>query len=219
MNIEQKKALQVLLIGVLSTALAWAQQSAPTKSTQQTVLAAADVPGNSSSSGATNPKVKDEFVIGSEDVLAINVWKEAEVSRTVAVRSDGKISLPLVGEVQASGKTPKQLETEIATGLRSFISDPEVTVIVQAINSKKYSILGRVGHAGSFPLIAPTTMLDAIAASGGFQDFAQRKKIYVLRTSEDGHQQRIPFNYNEVIKGLHAEHNIQLQPHDIIVVP
>jgi polysaccharide export outer membrane protein len=161
----------------------------------------------------------DDFVIGNEDVITVDVWKEPEVSHQVAVRSDGKISLPLIGEVQASGKKPKELEAEIASGLRPFLSNPEVTVIVQAINSKKYSILGRVGRPGSFPLISSTTILDAIATSGGFTDFAKRKQIYVLRTTADGHQQRIPFNYTEVIKGMHSEQNIMLQPRDTVVVP
>ena len=216
MNIQGKKTLQLLLAVVLSIAPCCAQKSADEKAKQHRVLAAADLSGNSvPDSSAT----KDEFVIGNEDVLAVNVWKEPEISHTVSVRSDGNISLALIGEIQATGKTPKQLESDIASGLRSFISDPEVTVIVQSINSKKYSILGRVGHAGSFPLTSPMTVLDAIAGSGGFQDFAKRKKIYVLRTAADGRPVRISFNYTEVIKGKHPEQNIRLQPHDTIVVP
>jgi polysaccharide export outer membrane protein len=219
MNIEHRRTLQLFLVVALSLIPGWAQTAAKNaKSKQQ--LAMADNPTSSSvSTTGMNPKDMEQFVIGSNDVLAVDVWKEPEVSHTVSVRSDGKISLALIGEIEAAGKTPKQLETDIANGLRSYISDPEVTVIIQAMNSKKYNILGRVGHAGSFPLTAPTTILDAIAGSGGFQDFAKRKKIYVLRTAADGREVRIPFNYTEVIKGKHPEQNIQLQAHDTIVVP
>ena len=110
----------------------------------------------------------DSFQIGPDDVLAINVWKEPEISRSVPVRSDGKVSLPLVGEVQASGQTPKQLEAAISTKLTSYISEPEVTVIVQQIKSQRFNILGQVAHPGTYPLSNPTTVLDAIALAGGF---------------------------------------------------
>ena len=159
------------------------------------------------------------YVIGLDDVLNVNVWKEPEVSRTVPVRSDGKISLPLAGEVQASGSTPKQLEQELASRLRSFISDPEVTVIVEQIRSQKFNILGQVMRPGAFPLTNSPTVLDAIALAGGFRDFAKQKAIYVLRQNGDGTQSRLPFNYKDVIKGKNSEQNIKLQPNDTIVVP
>ena len=117
----------------------------------------------------------DSFVIGNDDVLAINVWKEPDVSKSVPVRSDGKISLPLVGEVQAAGRTPLKLEQEIAAELKNYIEEPEVTVIVQQINSQKFNILGMVNHAGSFPISNSATVLDAIALAGGFKDFPSRK--------------------------------------------
>jgi len=161
----------------------------------------------------------DSFIIGNDDVLSINVWKETEVSRSLPVRSDGRISLPLVGEVQAAGRTPLQLEREIADKLKNYISDPEVTVMVQQINSQKYNILGQVAKPGSFSLTLTTTVLDAIAAAGGFRDFAKQKGIYILRPSLNGGQSRIPFNYKEVIKGKNSAQNIRLQPNDTIVVP
>jgi len=219
MNIANHKALEISLVVVFCIAPAWAQKSDKNTALNQQ-LAAASAPAPTSSSGtAMTPKESNDFVIGSEDVLAINVWKEPEISHAVVVRSDGKISLPLLGDIQASGKTPTQLQTEIAQGLASFISDPEVAVIVQNINSKKYSILGQVSHAGSSSLTGPMTVLDAVAAAGGFQTFAKRKKIYILRTGPDGREKRIPFNYSEVIKGKHPEQNIQLQARDIIIVP
>jgi polysaccharide export outer membrane protein len=175
-----------------------------------------DAPGGPSI--PTRAAGTDNFVIGNDDVLAINVWKEADISRVVPVRTDGKISLPLVGELQAAGKTPKQLEAEIGNGLKSYITEPEVTVIVQETKSQKFNILGHVQKPGSYVLIPPMTVVDAIAVAGGFQDFAKVKSIYVLR-DDGGKQVRLPFNYKQVIKGSHFGQNIQLQPRDTVVVP
>jgi len=161
----------------------------------------------------------DTFVIGKNDVLAINVWKEPDISRSIPVRSDGKISLPLVGEIQAAGETPLKLEQNIATRLKSYIEEPEVTVIVQQINSEKFNILGMVSKAGTYPLVGSATVLDAIALAGGFRDFAKQKSIYILRQNADGSQTRLPFNYKDVIKGRNMAQNIVLQPRDTIIVP
>jgi polysaccharide export outer membrane protein len=172
------------------------------------------------STGATAARGHDNtYVIGADDVLSINVWKEPEVSRTVPVRSDGKISLPLAGELQASGETPRQLEKELATKLQSFMSGPEVTVIVTEIKSQKFNILGQVSRPGEYPLTNAATVLDAIAMAGGFRDFAKEKSIYVLRQNLDGGQSRWPFNYKDVIKGKNSAQNIKLEPRDTIVVP
>ena len=161
----------------------------------------------------------NSFVIGNDDVLAINVWKEPDVSRSIPVRSDGKISLPLVGEVQATGRTPLKLEEEIAARLKNYIAEPEVTVIVQQINSQKFNILGQVNKPGSYVISNSATVLDAIALAGGFRDFAKQKSIYILRQDADGTQTRLPFNYKEVVKGKNSGQNIKLQPRDTIVVP
>jgi len=166
--------------------------------------------------GRTDP---EEFVIGTGDVLAINVWKEAEISKVLPVRSDGRISLPLVGELVAGGKTPKQLEAEITTKLKDFVSNPAVTVVVEEIKSQKFNVLGMVNHPGSFPLTKPMTVIDAIAAAGGFRDFAKQKDIYVLRREASGKDTRLPFNYKDVIKGQHSEQNVELQSNDTVVVP
>lgn len=160
----------------------------------------------------------NSFVIGANDVLAINVWKEPDISRSVPVRSDGKISLPLAGEVQAAGLTPLKLEHDIAGKLQSFISEPEVTVIVQQINSQKFNILGMVARPGSYSLTNSSTVLDAIAVAGGFRDFAKEKSIYILRQNTNG-TERMPFNYKDVIKGKNVSQNIKLQANDTIVVP
>jgi len=161
----------------------------------------------------------DKYVIGVDDVLNINVWKEPDVSKTVPVRSDGKISLPLAGEVQASGETPRQLEQELTARLKNYISEPEVTVIVEQIRSQKFNILGQVTKPGSYPLTNSPTVLDAIALAGGFRDFAKQKSIYVLRQNADGTQARLPFNYKDVIKGKNTAQNVRLEPNDTVVVP
>jgi len=202
----------LLCVSVSLSASIWGQavtSGSASKTSNQGV-----VPENT----ATKPH-DDSFVIGNDDVLAINVWKEAEISRSIPVRSDGKISLPLAGEVQAAGRTPLKLEQDIADRLKNYISEPEVTVIVQQINSQKFNIMGQVAKPGAYPLASAITVLDAIAAAGGFRDFAKQKSVYVLRQNPDGTQARLPFNYKDVIKGKNTEQNVKLQPHDTIVVP
>jgi polysaccharide biosynthesis/export protein len=160
-----------------------------------------------------------EYAIGTEDVLAINVWKEPELSRTVPVRPDGKVTVPLIGDIQAKGLTPNQLEVNISTALKSFVANPEVSVIVQEVHSQKFNILGEVGKPGSYPLAKPTRVLDALALAGGFKDFAKVTKIFVLRVNSDGSRQTMPFNYKNVIKGKQFEQNVELLPGDTIIVP
>lgn len=169
--------------------------------------------------GANGSVAADDksFVIGNDDVLAINVWKEPDFSRTIQVRSDGKISLPLLGEIQATGQTPLQLEQNIATKLLNYMTKPEVTVMVEQINSKKFNILGQVAKPGSYSLALAPTIVDAIAISGGPKDFAKQKSIYILRQSSSGGQTRIAFNYKDFLKGKNQ--NFKLEPHDTVVVP
>jgi len=195
----------------------WAQSSTGNSANAPAASAAPTSP-NAEASNSTKAH-DDSFVIGNEDVLAINVWKEPDVSRSVPVRSDGKISLPLVGEVQATGRTPLKLEQDIAERLKSYIAEPDVTVIVQQINSQKFNILGMVNRPGSYPITNSATVLDAIALAGGFRDFAKQKAIYILRQNADGTQTRLPFNYKEVVKGKNSAQNVKLQPRDSIVVP
>src|SRR5947209_2832701 len=161
----------------------------------------------------------EDYVIGIDDVLAIHVWKEPEISRAVSVRPDGKISLPLIGELKASGLTPRALQTEVAARLRSYLFEPEVTVIVQEIRSQRFNIVGEISRPGTYPLLKPMTVLDAIALAGGFRDFAKITKIYVLRLRPDGSRMRSLFNYKDVIKGDKFYQNLELEPHDTIVVP
>ncbi len=160
-----------------------------------------------------------DYIIGPQDVLVINVWKEPEISRAVPVRPDGKISLPLVGDIVASGLTPMQLEKVISEDLKAYIANPEVAVIVQAVNSRKFNIVGEIARPGSYSLTKQMTVLDAIAQAGGPRDFAKVKKIYVLRQLKDGERLRIPFNYKDIIRGRNFHQNVELQPGDTIVVP
>jgi len=158
------------------------------------------------------------YVIGPQDVVDINVWKEPELTRSVPVRPDGKISMPLLNDVQAAGLTPMQLTAQISTALKKFISDPQVTVVVTQINSQRIYILGEVTRPGAFPLVPGMTVLQALSSGGGFTMFANVKKIYLLRTV-NGKQEKYPFNYNAVIHGKTTEGNIPLNSGDTIVVP
>jgi polysaccharide biosynthesis/export protein len=159
-----------------------------------------------------------KYVIGPQDVLDINVWKEAELSRVVPVRPDGRISLPLLNDVQAAGLTPGQLAAQITEGLKKFITNPQVTVIVTQINSQRVYILGETLRPGAYPLLPGMTVLQALSSGGGFTMFANTKKIYVVRQT-GGKQEKFPFNYKEAVGGKHPEQNIVLQGGDQIVVP
>ncbi len=172
-----------------------------------------------SASSAKSVSVDDDYTIGPSDVLAINVWKDTELTRTVLVRPDGKISLPLVGELEVSGLTAAKVQRLLAQRLKEYIDNPQVTVIVQEVKSRTYTIVGKVAKPGSFPLAKPTTVLDAIAMAGGFLDFAKSNKILVIRRWGDGSTIRIPFDYKKAIKGKGTDENIDLRNGDTIVVP
>jgi polysaccharide export outer membrane protein len=161
----------------------------------------------------------DDYLIGADDVLAINVWKEPDLSRTVPVRPDGRITLPLIGDIAASGTTPRQLQASIEQDLTKYMAKPAVTVIVQEAKSHKFNIVGEVQKPGSYVLTGPLTVLDAIALAGGFRDWAKVKSIYVLRPGPNGSQSKLAFNYKKVIKGNDGEQNIQLKTGDTVVVP
>ncbi len=212
-------ATRVLVVGLFLTAVNHIQgqsQSNADSSGQNAVSANTGVQRG----GGASIKAHDEnFIIGNDDVLAISVWKEPELTKAVPVRSDGKISLPLVGEMQATGRSPLQLEQDITAKLKDFITTPEVTVIVQQVNSRKFNILGEVTKPGSFPLTASTTVMDAIATAGGFRDFAKKSNVYVLRKGPDGNESRLKFNYKDFIKGKDTSQNIRLEPNDTIIVP
>ena len=161
--------------------------------------------------------VSQDYVIGADDTLHISVWKEPDLTETLPVRPDGKISMPLLNDITAAGLTPLQLRDAITEKLKKYIADPRVTVVVTGMNSRRVFVTGEVTHTGPMNLLPHMTVLQALAQAG-FTQFANPKAIYLLRT-ENGKQQKIPFNYKEVVKGNHPEQNIALKPGDTIVVP
>jgi polysaccharide biosynthesis/export protein len=154
------------------------------------------------------------FKIGPQDVLKLVVWRENDFTGLYTVHSDGKFTLPLVGDIQAGGLTAEEVQKNVTTALAKFIVRPNVTVTVQQVYSQKYYMDGQIGRPGEYSLSAPTTVLEAISIAGGLRDFANGKKIYILRKD-----QRIRFNYKDVIKGKNLAQNIYLQPGDHVIVP
>jgi polysaccharide export outer membrane protein len=163
--------------------------------------------------------VKDDYIIGTEDVLAVSVWKEPELSvKELVVRPDGKISLPLVNDIQASGLTPKELQLKIAAKLREFVASPNVNITVIKTLSHTVSVIGQVNKPGLYTLGSPTTVLDILARVGGLTEFAKAKNITILR-NENGKILQFPFNYKNVIKGKDLPQNIFLLNGDKVLVP
>jgi len=158
------------------------------------------------------------YSIAPDDVLIIDVWKEPEISRTVPVRRDGKISLPLLNDVQAAGLTPTQLSSEIVEKLRATVIHPQVTVIVAQMSSQRIYILGQVNRGGAYPLVPDMTAVQALSIAGGLTPFAKRKKIHIMRT-ENGETKMLPINYQDVVNGRQPHQNVQLKAGDTIVVP
>jgi polysaccharide export outer membrane protein len=167
-----------------------------------------------SASGTNSP-----YHIGVDDIITISVWHEPDLSRNVPVRPDGKISLPLVGDVQAAGKTAMGLQAELKTSLAKFVKDPELTVIVSDIRSRRINVIGQVNRPGAYALTQSEGVLDAIAQASGLRDFAKTKDIYVLRETADGKRLRLHYDYQNVIKGKKGAQDIMLQPRDTVVVP
>ena len=154
------------------------------------------------------------YKIGAQDVIGVRVWREGELSGNFVVRPDGKISMPLAGEIAADGATPDELKGRIVEALSQFMNRPEVTLEVRQVNSKRYFITGEVGKTGAYVIVQPITVLEALSNAGGLRDFANGKKIVIMRGNE-----RLKFNYKEVIKGKKLDQNVQLQPGDHIIVP
>lgn len=162
---------------------------------------------------AAAPVDPKSYKIGPEDILGILFWRQPELSRLVQVRPDGRITLQLVGELQAGEMTPEQLQNSLVKAYSEYINEPDVLVEVRSVRSKKYYLAGQINRAGVFPLVVPITVLEALNAAGGFQEFANTKNIIILRG-----EKRIKFNYNEVIKGKNLSQNIYVQDGDHIIV-
>jgi len=204
-----KSAILLALVLSFANVADAAQQretSDPAAAAPQPAAAAADVGANSG------------YIIGASDVLTVTVWREPTLSGSILVRPDGMISLALLGDVQASGLTPLDLANQISQKLKKFYQDPKVSVVVTAINSKQVFLIGEVTKKGPVPMTSGMTLLEAISSAGGLTDFANAKKIYVLRNQEKGSQIRIPINYKAALKG-DSNFNLALKPGDTIVVP
>jgi polysaccharide biosynthesis/export protein len=190
----------------------WAAKQ-PKSKPAETANAKAPADPTAHAAGAPTLDTKT-YIIGAEDVLYIKVWNEPQLTSAYTVRPDGRISMPLIGEVQAATLTPVALGAAITKSLSEFINHPDVSVSIQQVNSKKYFIMGEVQRTGSFPLVVPTTVMEALVNAGGFKDFAKKKDIVIIRGS-----QRFKFNYNDVYKGKKREQDIQLEAGDQIIVP
>jgi len=166
---------------------------------------------------ANSPQDSATYVIGADDQLQVTVWKETALTGTLTVRPDGDISMPLLGDVVASGKTPMQLADVISAGLKKYMNDPTVTVTVSQVNSKRVFMIGQVGHVGPIMISPGMTVLQAIASAGGLTPYANGKKIYILRGPQ-GAQKKIPFNYKTALRDGNQQ-GVALEPGDTIVVP
>jgi polysaccharide biosynthesis/export protein len=203
----------IVLLWLLSVGT-WAQDNAKG---QQEEKPAATSASQSKEPASPASVAGPDYVIGADDNLHISVWKEPELTNTLPVRPDGKISMPLLDDVQAAGLTPMQLATSLTEKLKKYLADPRVTVVVTQMNSQRVYVLGEVLHTGAMPLLPNMTVLQALATAG-FTQFANTKGIYILRTN-NGKQQKLPFNYKQVVKGDDMAQNVSLKPGDTIVVP
>ncbi len=207
--------LAIVLVGLSLAPAAYSQkaETPPAKSDQT-----APAPAAKSDEKPPVQPAETGYVISPGDVLAVQVWKEPDVSAAVPVRPDGKISLPLLGDVQAAGLTASALTADLTEGLKKFIDSPQVAVIITQVNSQRFYITGEVNRGGTYPLEPGMTVLQGLSSAGGFTPFANLKKVYVLRQA-NGQQTKYPFNYKEVVKGKKTAQNIRLLPGDTIVVP
>ncbi len=210
MHLKFEMALGLLL---LSFGSGW---NVAAQSTDSTSSQKGEASGKPSAAAVTPATADQEYRIGRQDEVQIDVWKEPEITRTIPVRPDGKISLPLLNDVQAAGLTAMQLAASIREGLTKYLNNPQVTVTVTQINSRRVFVTGEVAKAGALSLLPSMTVLQALSSSGGFTQFAREKDIYILR-NESGKQVKLPYNYKDVVKG--KKEDILLQPGDVIVVP
>ena len=202
---------------VAATLLAGSIALAQDNPVQPATSPASDSNASPAAIPTANSQASSTYVIGPEDVLHIAVWKEADLTATLPVRPDGKISLNLLNDVQAAGMTPTQLAESLTEKWKKYVADPRVTVVVTQINSKHVFMLGEVAHTGPLPLSPNMTVMQALA-SAGISQFANTKKIYLLRRA-NGKEEKFPVPYRKLIKGQDIEHDYVLQPGDTIVVP
>jgi polysaccharide export outer membrane protein len=194
-----------------------AAQTATTPAAPPTAAPGVQVTAAPAAPPTATPAVPDTYVIGTTDMITVTVFKEPTLSGSLLVRPDGMISIPLLGDVMAAGKTPLQLAAEVTVQLKKYVQDPNVTVILNQINSKRIFLIGEIGRAGPLPMTPGMTLLEAIATAGGISQYANAKKIYILRT-ENGTQQKIPVQYKQALQG-DSSLNLTLKAGDTIVFP
>jgi polysaccharide biosynthesis/export protein len=181
-------------------------------------LQAAQGPAGPDAPAATPAALPDGYVIGPDDVLTVTFWRDEAMSAEVVVRPDGKIALPLLNDIQAAGLTPSQLRDVLMASAKRYVEDPNATVVVKQINSRKVFITGMVERPGAYPLTSSMSVMQLIALSGGLKEFAKEQDIVVMR-SDNGQQVAYPFNYREILKGRRLHQNIDLKPGDTVVIP
>ena len=174
-------------------------------------------PEPTTGSAAHGPFVTSQYVLGTADVIHVNVWKSAELSQTVTVGPDGFVSLPLLGDIHVAGLTTSELAGQIASKMKEYVVNAQVSVSIVEIRSRQVFITGQVGKPGAYPLISPITVLQLIAQAGGLNTFANRKGIFVLRTAT-AQAQKLPFNYITALRG-DMKQNVTLQPGDTVIIP
>ena len=204
-----------IVIAIAVPAVAQTQKPAPTAPTAQSVPATAAAVA---APRPTDPVVPPGYVIGTDDVLSIVYWKDKDMSADAQVRPDGRIALPLINEVQAAGLTPEQLRVRLVEESKKYMEDANITVVVRQINSRKVFITGEVFKPGPYPLTSATTVMQLISMAGGLREYADSKKIIVMRTV-DGKPSSLKFNYKDVVAGKNLQQNIELKPGDTVVVP
>ena len=215
--------MTALVLCPLSLVLALAGQppspaQAPPPVAPAPPVSVAPAPASVGTPGPPALTVPPDYTIGPDDILSVVFWRDKDMSADVVVRPDGRVTLPLVNDVVAAGLTPEQLRDRIREQAAKFVEEPTVTVVVKQINSRKVFISGMVGRPGAYPLSAPTRVLQMLSIAGGVNEYADEKKIFIMRT-ENGKQQALKFNLNDIKKGKNLQQNIELKPGDTIVVP
>ena len=206
----------ILVLATLGSGSAQAQGGTPAVPAPTTAPPPAGAPGAPAIPAGVVPP--PGYVIGPEDALSVVFWREKDMSTDAAVRPDGMITVPLLNDIHAAGLTPDQLRERIQTAAAKFVEDPTVTIVVKAINSRKVFITGLVAKPGQYPLAGPTSVMQLIAMAGGLQEYADSKKILIMRT-EGGEQVAKPFNYQDVLNRKNLKQNIDLLPGDTVIIP
>ena len=218
-----KSLAGALVVAAISPATTWAQAPQGPNAKPTPAVAAPPAPAAvpaAAPAGVPAPvlAVIPDYLIGAEDILSIVFWRDKEMSTEVAVRPDGKITLPLLNEVRAAGLTPGQLKDLLVEESKKYVEDPNVSVVVKQINSRKVFITGEVNKPGPYPLMAPTTIMQLLVVAGGLKDYAHSEKITIMR-SESGKPASYRFNYKEFVKNKNLKQNIELKPGDTVIVP